>query len=274
MRNHLKNLTPTLLLIPLLLTLLLLPQWTHAAPGKPVDWQMAELAEGFDNCDPKGEPGTCSYIWFRFPAIMAGPSEQVEEAIREDIRRFLYGEGSHQGKDYFDISKRLFRDYAMFKAAFPDSAQVWYVEKEAGVIHLTADVITLSKRSVSNMGGAHPNTNKYFSTLDLKTGKVLLLQDFIKPESISQLVIKAEKRFREMKNLAEDDSLDAFYFPDGRFRLNDNLGLTDEGLLFYYNSLEIEPYAAGPTELVVPYEELKDLAVPGGPLSGLNKQTN
>jgi len=229
---------------------------------------MAELAEGFDSCDPKGEPGTCSYIRFRFPAIMAGPSETVEEAIREDIRLFLYSEGSYQGKDYFDISKRLFRDYGMFKAAFPDSAQVWYIEKDVGVIHLTSGVLTLSKRSVSDLGGAHPNTNKFYSSIELNSGKVLLLHDLIRPESIPQLVVKAEERFRKMKELTPDAPLDGFFFPDGRFRLNNNIGLTGEGLLFYYNALEIEPYAAGPTELVIPYEALKGLETPGGPLSG------
>ena len=268
MRNHLKNLIPPLLLLLLLVS----PTLALAAPAGSVVWQMAELAEGFDSCDPKGEPGTCSYISFRFPAIMTGPSETVEEAIREDIRQFLYSEGSYQGRDYFEISKRFFRDYAMFKAAFPDSAQVWFVEKEVGVIHLTTSVITLSKRSVSYLGGAHPNTNKFISSLDLESGKVLLLQDFVRPESIPQLVVKAEKRFRKMKDLAPDAGLDGFFFPDGRFRLNDNIGLTREGLLFYYNALEIEPYAAGPTELVVPYEELRGLAVPGRPLDRQSRE--
>lgn len=250
----------------LLFLLFLLPSPVRSAPGKPVDWQMAQLEEGFNGCEPRDEPGTCTYISFRFPAIMAGPSELVEEAIREDIRQFLYSEGSHQGQDYFDISKRLFRDYAMFKASFPDSAQVWFLEKEVGVIHLTADVITLSKRSVSHLGGAHPVTHMFFSTLDLESGKELLLQDIIRPESIPELVTKAEERFRVMKKLSGEDPLDGFFFPDGRFRLNDNIGLTDEGLLFYFNALEIEPYAAGPTELVIPYDDLKGLAAPGGVL--------
>ncbi len=269
MRNHLKSHTCPLLLI--LLLLLVFPTSGQAAPAGSVVWQVAELAEGFDSCDPKGEPGTCSHIRFRFPAIMAGPNETVEEAIREDIRLFLYSEGGYQGKDYFDISKRVFRDYGMFKAAFPDSAQVWYIEKDVGVVHLTADILTLSKGSVSDLGGAHPVTNKFYSSIDLKSGKVLLLQDLVPPDSIPQLVVMAEERFRKIKGLAPDDPLDGFYFPDGRFRLNDNFGLTDGGLLFYYNALEIEPYAAGPTELMIPYDELKDLAAPGGPLERVEK---
>ncbi|TNF46517.1 DUF3298 domain-containing protein [bacterium] len=261
---------PAFLSVTLLL-LLTPPSIALAAPAGSVVWQMATLAEGFEGCDPKSETGRCSYISFRFPAIMAGPSESVEEAIREDIRQFLYSEGSYQGKDYFEISKRLFRDYGMFKAHFPDSAQVWYLEKEVGVIRLTSTILTLSKRSVSYLGGAHPITEKFFSSIDLKSGKVLRLHDVIEPDAIGQLVVKAEERFRKIKGLSPDAGLDGFSFPDGRFRLNDNIGLTSEGLLFYYNVFEIEPYAAGPTELVIPYDELKDLALPGGPLNGLGK---
>jgi len=268
MKNRLKP--PTSTLLPLLILLLVLPSLGQTAPAGSVVWQMAELTEGFDGCDPESEPGICSFISFRFPAIMVGPSESVEDAIREDIRRFLYSEGSYQGKDYFEISKRLFRDYGMFKAQFPDSAQVWYLKKEVGVIHLTSNILTLSKRSVSYLGGAHPVTLKYFSSIDLKSGKVLRLHDMIKSDAIGQLVVKAEERFRKIKGLKPDAGLEGFFFPDGRFRLNDNVGLTSEGLLFYYNVFEIAPYAAGPTKLVIPYDDLKEMAVPGGPLSGLS----
>ena len=38
-----------------------------------------------------------------------------------------------------------------------------------------------------------------------------------------------------------------------------NFLLSPDGIKFYYNAYEIAPYAAGPTEITIPYESLKDI---------------
>ena len=69
-----------------------------------------------------------------------------------------------------------------------------------------------------------------------------------------------DKIFRQSKQLSDTASLidNYFEFPEDKFELNKNYGFKKEGIVFYYNNYEIAPYAAGPSEVLIPYNELKD----------------
>jgi hypothetical protein len=70
----------------------------------------------------------------------------------------------------------------------------------------------------------------------------------------------AEQIFRKVKEIPDTASLNENYFefPDDTFQLNKNYGFKKEGIVFYYNNYEIAPYAAGPTDVVIAYEHLKE----------------
>ena len=76
----------------------------------------------------------------------------------------------------------------------------------------------------------------------------------------TELVKAAEAAFRKQRELSPESDLleNGFEFPDNRFRLNDNYGFTNDGVVFFYNSYEIAPYAAGPSEVFIPYSEISD----------------
>jgi hypothetical protein len=40
--------------------------------------------------------------------------------------------------------------------------------------------------------------------------------------------------------------------------MNDNYGFTTQGIVFVFNSYEIASYAEGPTEILIPYEKIRD----------------
>ncbi|HLH18807.1 MAG TPA: RsiV family protein [Bryobacteraceae bacterium] len=42
----------------------------------------------------------------------------------------------------------------------------------------------------------------------------------------------------------------------------ENFALTDESLIFYYNTYEIASHADGPTEVEIPLSEIRDLLRP------------
>jgi hypothetical protein len=82
---------------------------------------------------------------------------------------------------------------------------------------------------------------------------------FLKEGYEEKLTQLGEKAFRKERALTDTASLQKNYFefPANKFTLNQNYGFTKEGIVFYYNSYEIAAYAAGPTEVIIPYEEIK-----------------
>jgi hypothetical protein len=45
-------------------------------------------------------------------------------------------------------------------------------------------------------------------------------------------------------------------FEGGKFALPENMGLTRDGVLLFYNSYEVAAYAEGETKFVIPYGKL------------------
>ncbi len=78
----------------------------------------------------------------------------------------------------------------------------------------------------------------------------------------------AEKIFREQNKIPAGTDLNAagFWFEDNKFEVSDHFAILNKGLLFYYNAYEIAPYAFGPTELIVPYNEIKKIISADGPI--------
>jgi hypothetical protein len=64
--------------------------------------------------------------------------------------------------------------------------------------------------------------------------------------------------------LSSSESLSdqGYNFPGGHFKLNDNFGVGEKDLLFVFNTYEIAAGAAGPTEIVMPYQAIWSLLKP------------
>ena len=74
------------------------------------------------------------------------------------------------------------------------------------------------------------------------------------------LMKEAEKEFRKVRELSDTASFisHGFEFEDDRFSLTENYGFAPEGIVFVYNSYDVAAYAIGPTQIIVPYEGLRE----------------
>ena len=99
--------------------------------------------------------------------------------------------------------------------------------------------------------------------MDVKTGNLLTPEALFVKNYISKLTKIAEKKFFKLKGLKPGTSLndEGYSFKNNRFHLTDNFAVLNEGILFYYNTYEIGPYALGTTEVLIPYGELKGILV-------------
>ena len=108
------------------------------------------------------------------------------------------------------------------------------------------------------------------TTVDSQTGKPVRLIDILKPGALQSLTALAELRLRKDYKLSPTEKLSeaGFNFPDDSFKLNDNFGIGDKELIFHFNTYEIAAGAMGPTEIAIPYMDMRHLLKSG---SGLQR---
>lgn len=109
-------------------------------------------------------------------------------------------------------------------------------------------------------GGAHGSHTISYMNFVSSTGQLLTLDDVFAPgyqEPLTHILLTALEEKLGVKTL--DELHENGFLTWTEMYPSKNFLLAPEGIRFYYNAYEIAPYAAGPTELTIPYEAVKDL---------------
>lgn len=123
------------------------------------------------------------------------------------------------------------------------------------VEHADENFISISFARSTYTGGAHPNHWTTTVNFDRKNMKELALADLFKPDSgwlkkISGLAVADLKT--QMEDSADEDWISRGAGPEAdNFR---SWAVTEEGLKFFFDPYQVGPYAAGPFEVVIGYE--------------------
>ena len=215
--------------------------------------------ESKDGCE--ADTARCAYYEVSYPVFTGIDTAVANVLMRRIASNVNMGNPEAARKTMQEIGGQFVDDYDQFKKEMPDDAMGWSYEARIDVEVLTDTLLTLSVTENYFTGGAHGGYGKYFININPGTGEDVTLDRFFKPGYNDALRRIADQAFRELYELADTASLqdNMFEFPDDRFELNRNYGFTKHGLVFYYNSYEIAPYAAGPSEVIIPYESLQRL---------------
>jgi len=143
---------------------------------------------------------------------------------------------------------------------------------EGGTLWISHTVTYASERVLSVwldfgfyvVGQAHPSGWTYAVNYDPAAGRLLALADLFLPGSDYLGVLS---RYC----LADLDRQGVLAWGDGALPAPENYEhkwvVTDAGLLINFDEYTVAPYAAGPQSVVVPYQELRGVAAPDGPLA-------
>jgi len=144
------------------------------------------------------------------------------------------------------------------------------------VIYNANSILSFQSEFDHFTGGAHGNSGMYFTNFNSLDGKKLNLSDLLVASYGAELDNIAEKKFRREKELGTEANLEeaGFWFKQGKFSLTENFGIKNDGLVFYFNSYEIAPYAMGPTEIKIPYAEIRNLIKEDGLLFKVSNNTD
>lgn len=222
---------------------------------------------------PESPRGVCAEVALEYPEIVAAPTPEAEERLREVVQTLLIAPAPfvESAADAEELAREFLRQQADVSRSHPEgsSTEGWFLERRIVVVHQDARVFSLSVSESWYSGGVHPNSSRTLASFDPGTGRRLALDDLVERSRVPDLVDLAERRFREVRGIPRGVLLSeaGFTFPQETFYVNDDFAVTPEGLAFHFDPYEVGPYALGPTDYVVSRAELASLARADGPLA-------
>jgi hypothetical protein len=208
----------------------------------------------------KSDTMQCASYEVNYPEF-SGLDSVVERKIRRQVNATVsMGNPEAEGKSMEQIGEEFVQEYEDFNKEMPDAAGGWYYNADVSVEVLTDTLISMTVSQDYFTGGAHGGADTYFINVNPSTGAEFTLDNLLKNGYLEPLTSLGEQIFRKVKEIPDTASLNENYFefPDDTFALNKNYGFKKEGIVFYYNNYEIAPYAAGPTEVIIPYETVRE----------------
>lgn len=112
-------------------------------------------------------------------------------------------------------------------------------------------------------GMAHGISATQFLNWDNSTGKVLSLDDVLRPGKRRDYVAALQQAHSRWLAANPEITGDTnAYVRQWPFQDSSNFGFIDQGLLVKYDSYQIAPYSAGQPELIIPYSALRGILRP------------
>jgi hypothetical protein len=206
------------------------------------------------------EDQACARYEVTYPAF-AGISQSVRDSIHREIELLVsMGDPAAENKSMPQIAQEFLDSYKKFIIEMPGGEMGWHYNADVVVNVLTDTLLSLEISDEYFTGGAHGGSGTHFINIHPGTGKKATLSSLLKPGFENSLTSAGESAFRNERELTDTATyrFNGFEFPEDRFQLGNNYGFTNEGIVFVFNSYEIAPYAAGPTEFLIPYAQIKD----------------
>lgn len=238
------------------------PKETPSAAPRLLTYRMSEILHETKACAEPEKP--CLTVRIGYP-VFTGETISVtryfNEWVAQYVKNFLKeqtGEGKVRTDELKDLLSLLDARHADATAKEGQAGQ-WSLTLKIEVVMLTEKMMTLRCIADSYTGGAHPNSYVAFQMFDPAVAKEIPASELISnPEALAQL---AEEQFRAIRKIAPGEGLNqaGFQFKDNRFSLPKQIGLTEKGLVCYFNTYEVGPYAAGPTEIILPTRQLEKI---------------
>jgi hypothetical protein len=161
---------------------------------------------------------------------------------------------SSMKKDFFE--NYISSNETMYRE-MPGASYGWELLKSTYIIFNEEDKLSFYILNYTFTGGAHGLETQLFTSVDMKTGRTITINELFKPGYENRLMNLLTNKLHQMIKLPLQTKLtESGYFVD-EIKPNDNFYLNGEGVGFFYNHYEIAPYSFGTTNIFLTKEELK-----------------
>lgn len=222
-------------------------------------YQYKTYKQRADNCGDKPDSG-CTVLKIVYPDFHNQPD--LNDTVKRRLSNIFMVDGKiNTGFD--PLVTHFMNSYKEDLKTTNRPTMFYTLDNKAIILRQDSALTTLQIDAYAYLGGAHGSSFTGFINWQTKTHKNLELKDILVDGYEPQLNAIAEKIFRKQENLSDTSSLkNDYFFKDSKFGLNQNFLISPVGLRFVYNQYEIKPYAAGKTDLIVPYTQIKKLIRP------------
>ena len=200
-------------------------------------------------------------VKLEFPQLNSIDSSLFKTILQQETHKVMHKSAISDSllESQEQVVAQLKITYKAFKEDFPEVNSKWYLNRTVEVVYQGEKFVTLMAHEQSYMGGAHSNELMTFKTFDVKTGNKISLSQLLSSNEYLIAEGLAENAFRKQKGFKPGDDLKAngWYFPNGRFTLNNNYCLTDSTIIIRYNTYDIGSFAAGATTLEIDLDKIK-----------------
>jgi len=213
------------------------------------------------DCGNKPDSG-CTVAIIKYPDFTGKPA--LNDTLRNKLFNLFWDDTTPEpDTDLQKYATEFIKVYEDGKDNPDVKGRIFTVQSGVKVLRQDSSLVTLQVGGYMFQGGAHGATITRFINWDSKANKNLKLSDILVNGYSDKLTNVADTIFRKDEKLSDTSSLARdYFFKNNQFALNDNFLITPVGLRFLYNQYEIKPYAAGQTDLLIPYAKIKSLLLP------------
>jgi hypothetical protein len=146
-------------------------------------------------------------------------------------------------------------NYSSFKDDLDEESLRWEASFDGEIMYESPSIISIGLSSFLNTGGAHSSINISFFNFDSESGNILSIQDII--SDLKGFTLLAKGYFQKAIENKESHAISDYFFGD-EFKLPENIGFSEEGLVLIYNVYEIAYFDGSIMEFTIPFEEVED----------------
>lgn len=185
--------------------------------------------------------------------LKATNDNQIAVSINKEIELLactILNVGKNESEESAEEALHQFNSsYQDMNEEFPDETIKYEASIDSDLSYQSENVISIAIDSYVFTGGAHGYGGISYLTIDPKNGKKITNKSLLSNKE--KFTTYSEKQFRAENKIPEGESINStgFFFEDDKFELPENIGITPNDIILYYNQYEISSYTGGPIEL-------------------------
>lgn len=200
------------------------------------------------------------------------------ESLKKDIGDSFFGSkfNSSDIKSNLEIfSDSLLTSYKeMEKDADPEligPSYEWSYDIGMEIVFNDENFVCYALNQYEYTGGAHGNGFNLYHIFDLKNKNKITKKEIFKKGTDAKLLAKIIEKLALKNGVKGQNGLKSAGYWVQEIKPNNNIYITKAGVVFHYNAYEIAPYAMGTTEILIPFNEIKNILKTTSPIMRIVK---